>query len=134
MIVGLGVDIVNINRIEFVIKKWGKKFLQRIFTSREINYCQQHSNSFQHFAARFAAKEAIFKVFGTGWRNISWQEVEIINNSMGKPEVKLIGNAKLIAEKMIIQNIHISLSHEKTYAIAQAIAEGGNKSDFTAAG
>lgn len=132
MIRGMGIDIVNIRRIEKIINRWGPKFLSRIFTFEEINYCRQCADPVQHFAARFSAKEAICKALGTGRRNLGWKELEIINNELGKPEVKLSGRAKLLAQNKAIKIIHISLSHEESYAIAQAIAEGGNTDDCIA--
>ncbi len=124
MIKGLGIDIIEVERIKRIIKKWQGNFLNKIFTQKEINYCEKSKNYDQHFAARFAAKEAVVKMLGTGFQNISWKEIEIINNKKGKPQVNLYKKAKKHADNSGINIIHISLSHQKEYAIAEVIGEG----------
>lgn len=124
MIIGTGIDIVKNIRIEELIKKYGEHFLKKIYKENEIKYCQNKKNSEISFAARFAAKEAVLKALGTGLRNNSWQEIEIVNNKLGKPEVKLTGNTALRAEKLNVESIFLSITHEKEYSVAQIILEG----------
>ena len=128
MIKGLGIDLVKISRIENLMNKWGKKFLQKIYTIQEIDYCQQFSDSAAHFAVRFAAKEAVLKMLGTGLRNgIRWQDIATENNHLGQPQIKLSNTAAEIAAEKEIERIHLSLTHEKDYAMAEVIGEGGLK-------
>lgn len=117
MKVACGTDIIEINRIKEAIEKYEGKFQEEIFTKNEIEYCESHKNqSSQHYAARFAAKEAIFKAISCKLsRNYSWKDFEIVNNEIGKPEVRLRTN---IPE---IENIDVSLSHCKEYAIANVV-------------
>ena len=124
MIKGLGVDIVKINRISRIADRWQDKFLNKVFTTTEINYCSQKKDKNQHLAARFAAKEAVVKMLGTGFQKIGFKEIEVINDDRGKPEVKLYGRAKKTASKKGIITVHISLSHEREYAIPEVIGEG----------
>lgn len=113
-----GTDIVEIERIEDNIKKHGEKFLNKIYTPKEIEYCEnKKANKYESYAARFAAKEAVFKALDLDSREkISWKEIEIINKNNGKPEIKL---SKKIDN---LDYIEISLSHSKLYAVAYAIA------------
>jgi holo-[acyl-carrier protein] synthase len=127
MIKGTGIDITSVIRIKRIIERWGDRFLNKVFTEEERIYCLNKAIPAQHFAARFAAKEAAFKMLGTGLRDNSWNDVTIYKNSLGKPEVNLQGKAARKAEKLGIEKIYISLSHEKNYAVAQVIAEGGFK-------
>ncbi len=127
MIYGTGVDIVNIKRVQKMIEKWDEKFLSRIFIETEKDYCKKKSNEAVHFAARFAAKEAVAKMFGTGIGKVKWKDIIVINNKSGKPEIKLRGKAKDLKKELEIEKIFLSISHEKEYAIAQVIAEGGKK-------
>jgi holo-[acyl-carrier protein] synthase len=122
MIKGLGVDIVKINRISRLINKWGDKFLNRVFTEKEIAYCQNKIRTLEHFSVRFAAKEAFIKMLGTG-KGLSWLNIEIRNNAEGKPEIKISGKALVLSRNMGIKKIHISMSHEREYALAQVIGE-----------
>jgi len=124
MIIGTGVDIVKNKRIERLINKYGEHFLKKVYTEIEIEYCQAKKNSSSSFAARFAAKEAVLKALGTGMRNNSWQEIEIANNKLGKPEVLLFNKTAKKAEELKVTSIFISISHEKDYSIAQIIMEG----------
>ena len=128
MIRGVGIDLVEISRVERLIEKWGDRFLQKVFTDRERSYCEKNRCAASSFAARFAAKEALLKMLGTGLRQgIKWHDVEVYNNQLGKPEVTLKGRAHKIAAQKQIETIHISLSHEKKYAVAQVIGEGGTE-------
>ncbi len=123
MIKGIGIDLVDIGRIQKIINKWGKHFLEKIYTTKEIEYCLSKSPSSQHFAARFAAKEAVVKMLGNTSK-ISWQDIEVVKANNGSPKLLLYGYARIIAEKKGINNIHITLSHEKRMAVAQVIGEG----------
>lgn len=126
MILGTGIDIVKISRIKNLIEKYGERFLKKIYTEAEIKYCQQKINSAPSFAARFAAKEAVLKALGTGMRNNSWQDIEVLNDDLGKPEISLSDKTAAKAEKLGVGSIFLSISHEKEYSIAQIIMEGAN--------
>jgi holo-[acyl-carrier protein] synthase len=115
----VGVDIVEIDRIEKLIHRWGKTFLQRVFTPSELKLY----NNVSSLAARFAAKEAVLKALGACDKGISWQEIEILTEVNGKPLVNLLGKAKLQAETSAISRLNISLSHSKKYAVAFVIGE-----------
>ncbi|KPJ58021.1 MAG: hypothetical protein AMS15_09330 [Planctomycetes bacterium DG_23] len=126
MIKGVGVDIIAVRRVEKMIKAHGEVFCARVFTRRETEYCQRFRRPEERFAGRFAAKEAVLKALGTGWRGgISWQDVEISQTRSGPPEVKLSGAAETEAKKLGVQKIYLSISHSRGYALAFAIAEGG---------
>jgi holo-[acyl-carrier protein] synthase len=127
MIVGTGIDIVNIDRIERMITRWGNLFLDRVFTEREIAWCQQRARPPECFATRFAAKEAFLKAIGWGLRNgILWKDIEIENDSMGKPLLTFHRRAKEVFETCRIQKALITLSHDRPYAIAHVLLEGNN--------
>ena len=115
----VGVDIVEITRIDRLIKRWGQPFLQRVFTPSELKLYDNTSS----LAARFAAKEAVLKALGACDKGISWQDIEILAELNGKPRVNLLGKAKLQAEESAISKINISLSHSKEYAVAFVIGE-----------
>ncbi len=122
MIIGTGIDIVEISRVKNASLKWKDKFLRRIFTDKEITYSKERTYSYQHLAARFAAKEAVLKAFGNSWKKrAEWTDIEIWNEESGKPIVKLYGDVKKIKDKMKVDDIIISLSHTRTYAVASAI-------------
>ncbi len=118
MIYGIGIDLIEVERIRKQLER-SDRFINRIFTPDEIVYCESKKNRAQNFAARFAAKEAFFKALGTGWRGgLAFNQVEVVNDSLGKPEIRLHGKAeKLIAEKNIT-NICVSLTHLKDFASA----------------
>ncbi len=123
MIYGIGIDLVHIKRIEKAYKRWGEKFLKRVFTLQEQSYCLQYINPAVHLAGIFAAKEAVLKALGTGLsQDINWPEVQIKSVAGKRPSVLLSGAAKRIADGLGIKNILISLSHDTDYAIAQALA------------
>ena len=124
MIVGIGIDIAEPRRLEEAVGRYGRRFLERIFTPREIAYCERKRNKWERFAARFAAKEAAFKALGTGWRRgVRWQEVEVINQPSGKPTLELSGRARELAALLGVQNISLSLTHSEQFALAQVIFE-----------
>ena len=115
----VGIDIIEIKRIERLFSA-NEDFLRRIYTEKEVEYCKQKKNKYQHFAARFASKEAMFKALGTGWvGNMKWTDIELLNDEMGRPYLNLYGSVKEMAEKKHIDNISVSLSHCKEYAISQ---------------
>jgi holo-[acyl-carrier protein] synthase len=125
-IVGIGTDIVECVRIAQIIEKHGELFLERVFTPREMRYCQGRKNSTEHFAGRWAAKEAILKCLGTGWRKgICWTEIEVSNNFEGAPQVQLAGAAGEQASKLHVSDIWLTISHCRTYATAYALAVTG---------
>lgn len=113
MIVGTGVDITEVRRLKQAVEKWGQDFLGRIFTSEELANAKKRSSLYQHLAGRFAAKEAVFKAVGD--RNLSWKDVQILNDEDGKPYCQM-----LKARNKNIE-VHISISHVKTYAVASAV-------------
>jgi holo-[acyl-carrier protein] synthase len=122
-IVGIGTDIVECLRIRRMIEHHGELFLNRVYTEREIRYCQARKRSTEHFAGRWAAKEAILKCLGTGWRRgLSWTDMEIRNDPGGQPRVHMCGGAKDLAQAMHISDILITLSHCRAYATAYALA------------
>ncbi len=121
---GVGVDLIAIERIRRSVQKHGNAFLKRVFTKEERRFCEQKSVSAQHYAARFAAKEAIMKLLGTGWGNgIKWIDISINRTSGEAPRVELTGQACAVADRLNIQKIHVSLSHSSTHAIAFCVGE-----------
>jgi holo-[acyl-carrier protein] synthase len=123
MITGIGTDIIEVAR---VAEKIGKEqgFRELVFSSAEIAYCEKATNKFQHYAARFAAKEAFFKALGTGWADsAAFNEVEIIHDKKGKPFIKLTGATAIVLQEYTIGTISVSLSHVKEMAIAVVIIE-----------
>lgn len=122
-IVGIGTDIVECLRVGRMIEDHGELFLTRVFTEREISYCQARKHATEHFAGRWAAKEAVFKCLGTGWRRgLCWTDVDIRNDLNGKPCVHMCGAAKDQAQALRISDIHVSISHCRAYAVAYALA------------
>ncbi len=115
-----GIDIVEIARIEEAIARWGRRFLERVYTSSEL---ELYSEKVPSLAARFASKEAVMKLLGTGKRGVGWREIETLSLPSGKPVVNLYGQAKILAQKLGLKEVEISLSHCKEYAIALATAE-----------
>jgi len=126
MIIGTGIDIVNIDRIERLIARWGDVFLSRVFTETEIGWCQRKARPSECFATRFAAKEAFLKAIGWGLRNgIQWTDIEVKNDAMGKPLFSFHRKAKEVCETFRIQNILLTLSHDRPYAVAHVLLEEG---------
>ena len=118
-----GIDLVDFPRIEEMVEKHGDRFLDRIFTEKEQAYAESNKNHTEKLAGRFAAKEAILKLMGTGWRGkIAWTDIEIINNIAGRPEVKLYGEVQKIADKLGVKQISVSITHTANFAIASAVA------------
>jgi len=123
VILNCGTDIIEISRIKKSIEDYGENFLQRIFTKQEIEYCESHKKAkYQHYAARFAAKEAVSKMFGTGFNGyFEWKDIEVINSSAGKPEIKLHNKALKLYEEQNYNNITVSISHCEEYALCLVI-------------
>lgn len=115
-----GVDIVEISRVKHVVDRWGERFLRRIFTQNEIDYCRLRA---PQLAVRFAAKEAVMKALGTGHVGISPLDIEVLPGESGAPEVRLAGSAQLKADAMGLRHLTVSLSHSRDYAIASALGE-----------
>ena len=113
MIIGTGVDITEVKRLRQAMEKWGKDFLHRVFTQEELENAKTRGSLHQHLAGRFAAKEAVFKALGDA--RLNWKDVQILNDKEGKPYCKILnGKGRKI-------DVHISISHVKTYAVANAI-------------
>jgi holo-[acyl-carrier protein] synthase len=120
-LISIGTDIIECVRIAQMIEKHGEVFLQRVFTQREILYCSSRKAATQHYAGRWAAKEAVLKVLGTGWaKGILWTDVEVINEVSGAPTIKITGKAADIARDRGIREIMITISHCRAYATAVA--------------
>lgn len=118
-----GIDLVDFPRIEQMIQRHGERFINRIFTADEQAYAEKNRNRVEKYAGRFAAKESILKLIGTGWRGkIAWTDIEVINNSSGQPQVTLDGEVKKIADKLGIGHISLSITHTANFAIASAVA------------
>lgn len=125
MILGTGMDIVNIERIERVCHRWGDRFLGRVYTKGEIDRCRKRARPSECFAARFAAKEAFLKAIGSGLRNgIHWRQIEVENDLVGKPFLLLHGRAKEVLEAYRIERTFLTLSHDRPFAVAHVLLEG----------
>ncbi|HZK40329.1 MAG TPA: holo-ACP synthase [Atribacterota bacterium] len=125
LIIGCGIDLVKIERIEKIIKRWGNNFNSRIFTPLERNYCEKKKdNKYQSYAGKFAAKEALLKALGLGLRGANWKEIEIKNDELGQPIIDTFGKLKNIASTRGVNKYFITISHTKEYAISQVILEG----------
>ena len=125
MIVGLGIDITEIDRIEAAISRRGQAFLDRVFTPAEIRYCEEHRNRFERYAGRFAAKEAGMKALGTGWRRgVRWVDFEVVRLPSGRPTLSLHARAEQIAGQLGVSAISLSITHSGNLAVAQVIFEG----------
>lgn len=124
MIYGTGIDIVEISRFERFLEEGNEALFVRVFTPGERAYCSAKKKSAQHYALRFAAKEAYFKALGLGLRDgMSWQDVEVINDELGKPDVSLRGRAAEIFSDQELHKVHTTLSHDGAYAVAMVVLE-----------
>src|SRR5438876_1457116 len=124
MIVGTGIDIAEVPRIREAIERHGQRFLNRIFTEGEIQYCESKANRIERYAARFAAKEAGMKALGTGWNHgVRWRAVQVCRMPGGRPTIAFHGKAAEFAAKLGTKNVALSLSHTAEQAIAQVILE-----------
>jgi holo-[acyl-carrier protein] synthase len=129
-IAGHGVDLVEVDRIAAMIREHRERFLARCFTARERADCEARKRSEEHFAARFAAKEAALKALGTGWTGgIAWTDVEVVREASGRPRLELGGRAQAIARERGISELLVSLSHTATHAVASVIAVGEDEGE-----
>jgi holo-[acyl-carrier protein] synthase len=120
MVIGIGIDIIEIDRIRESVEKFGDHFLNKIYTQQELDYCLKKKYKYQHLAARFAAKEAVYKALATGWdADVSWQNIEISNEPNGMPIVTLQGKLKKFLSKG--KELKISMSHSRDYVACMAI-------------
>ena len=124
MIAGVGFDLVGVRRFKAVLRRQGERFLARLYTAAERRYCESRADRAIHYAARFAAKEAVLKAMGLGWSGgIGWAEVEVVRARAGDVSVRLSGEARRAAAKKKIRRIHLNLTHTEEYAAAVAVAE-----------
>jgi holo-[acyl-carrier protein] synthase len=124
MIVGIGIDIIEIRRLRGALERHGDRFIRRIFTAGEQEYCRGHRDPAPYFAARFAAKEALFKALGTGWAGgVTWLDAEVCRDDRGAPRLALSGKAHEISGALGTQAIHLSLSHAEESSVAMVILE-----------
>ena len=122
-IVAHGIDLVDCPRIEGMVREHGERFVNRVFTAAEQAYAAANKDRIEKLAGRFAAKEAVLKLMGTGWRGkIAWTDIEVVNNKAGQPKVNLCGEVKKIAERLGIKHISVSITHTANFAIASAVA------------
>jgi len=123
MIYGIGTDIIEVSRIQKVMER-DIGFRDKIFTTGEIEYCESKKNKYQHYAARFSAKESMLQAIGTGWRfGIRFADIEVYHDELGKPHIHVFGKAKEWTEELAISKIHVSLSHLKEMATAIVVIE-----------
>lgn len=124
MIVGLGVDIAEISRIEDAVRRHGQAFLERVYTPAEISYCERHKKKFERYAGRFAAKEAAMKALGTGWRKgVRWRDIEVKNQPGGKPLIAFTGASEEHAARLGAKRYTVSITHSGNLAFAEVILE-----------
>jgi len=124
VIVGIGIDLAEVDRIRTAIERHGQRFIERIYTNGEIAYVGRKANRFERYAARFAAKEAGMKALGTGWkRGVRWRDFEVANLPSGKPALRLHGEAAAIAARLGVHNIALSLTHTAALGMAVVIFE-----------
>jgi holo-[acyl-carrier protein] synthase len=125
MIVGTGVDIAEVPRIQAAVDRFGDRFLRRVFTPNEVKYCLSKANSAERLAARFAAKEAAMKAIGTGLHlGVTWQDVEVIRNPGGRPGIRFTRMAAEFAARLGCKNVHVSITHTREQALAMVVLEG----------
>ena len=126
MILGTGTDLAEVPRVRAAIERYGRRFIERIYTPAEIAYVERKANRYERYAARFAAKEAGMKAIGTGWRHgVRWQDFEVVNLPSGRPTLKLHGVAARVAERLGVRAISLSLTHTAQQGMAFVILEGG---------
>jgi holo-[acyl-carrier protein] synthase len=131
MIIGTGVDVVEIPRIHKIMERLKDRFILRVFTASEQLYCSAHRDPAPHFAVRFAAKEALFKALGTGWaKGVTWQDAEVLREQPNAPKMVLHGEALRLSNAMGAKTVHLSLSHTDQWAVATVILEGEENSEF----
>lgn len=126
MIQGIGTDIVEVARLERAFERHGRRFLERVFTAAEIEYCERQCHPFQSYAARFAAKEAFMKALGRASRDgITWRDMEVVRTGTDAPELRLTGRARVAALQRNVVRTFLTLSHTRSYATAVAVLEAG---------
>ena len=124
MIVGTGIDIADPARVRAAAERYGRRFLERVFTEKEIVYCERKRNKWERYAARFAAKEAGMKALGTGWRRgVRWRDFEVAHLPGGRPTLALSGQAKKFARRQGVRRVALSLTHAEQFVLAQVIFE-----------
>ncbi len=124
MIVGIGIDIIEITKLRRAVERSGDRFLVRVFTEDEVRFCMARRDPYQHLAARFAAKEAAMKALASGWgKGISWKDIEVIPGKEGAPLLECSGEARRHLKKLGGRSIHVSLSHQRSIACASVIIE-----------
>jgi holo-[acyl-carrier protein] synthase len=124
MIVGMGIDLEEVERVKGAIERQGERFLKRIYTERERAYCEQFKDKYERYAGRFAVKEAAMKALGTGWsRGVRWVDIEVVRIPFGRPTLELKGEAGKIADRLGVKNIAVSITHTPKQAWAQVIFE-----------
>ena len=124
VIVGLGLDIAEVDRIEAALTRHGAPILERLYTPAEVAYCESFRAKFERYAGRFAAKEAAMKALGTGWRSgIRWRDIEVMREPSGKPSLRLHGVAREFAERLGVRNISLTITHSGNLALAEVIFE-----------
>lgn len=130
MIVGTGIDLAEIERIQKTIDRFGQRFLDRVYTAAEQEYCLRKRRSAESFAARFAAKEAGAKALGTGIsRGVTWTEIEVVREASGRPSLKFHGRAAEMAQRLGVRNAALSLTHSNDTAMASVVLEGREQKD-----
>jgi holo-[acyl-carrier protein] synthase len=124
MIYGIGVDIIKIERFKKALERWGDRLCQRVFTQQELSACQNKAQPEKHLALRFAAKEAFLKALGRGmFQGVAWNDIEITNDALGRPHMKVRGAAERLCGEKGIKEIFVSISHEAEYGVAQVLLE-----------
>jgi holo-[acyl-carrier protein] synthase len=124
-ILGIGVDLIEVERIQHSLDRFGERFMKRVFTEGEITYCQSMKFPARHFAARFAAKEAVSKAFGTGiGKAMSWRDIDVHKKESGEPFLVLHGGADKLAKAHAMRGAWISLSHTEHHAVAMIVIQG----------
>jgi len=125
VIVGMGIDVAEVERIRGAIERHGEVFLRRVFTAKEREYCERFKNKFERYAGRFAVKEAAMKALGTGWsKGVRWMDIEVVRQKGGRPTLALAGEAGKIAKQLGVKHIALSITHTAAQAFAQVIFEG----------
>src|ERR1700739_4742201 len=125
MIIGMGIDVEEVERVKLAMERQEERFLRRIFTERERAYCEQFKDKYERYAGRFAVKEATMKALGTGWsRGVRWVDIEVVREMSGKPTLELHGEAEKIAAKLGVKHIAVTITHTASQALAQVIFEG----------
>ena len=125
MILGTGVDLAEVDRIQAAIERYGRRFIERVYTATEIAYVERKANRYERYAARFAAKEAGMKAIGTGWRHgVRWHDFEVANLASGRPTLRFHGVAAELARKLGVKSVALSLTHTAVQGMAMVILEG----------